>query len=150
MEEGGAYGGSPRAILPNNGVPKNPCAYGGGALPPRAYAQAGQAANGHPINFALDVAMGWPKGDYMDAQPFASGTTAQNAAYGNYVFGVYMQGAGFSLSQTLSGANTYAFFRSSYPAGTPMSPTYPSLPAANVANISNGFNAQAAGTTCHF
>lgn len=119
-------------------------------MPPSAYAAAGQAANGSPINFMLDVGLGWPKGDYLDAQPMTSGTTAEGAAYGNYVFGVYMQSAGFTLSQTLSGANAYAFFRSSYPAGTPMSPTYPSLPAANVANITNGFNAQAAGAACQF
>jgi hypothetical protein len=93
--------------------------------------------------------MGWPKGGYLDAQPLASGTVPQNAAYGNYAYGVYMQAAGFSLYQSLSNANSYAFLRSSYPAGTPMDPNYGSLPAANVANITNGYNAQATGTVCH-
>ena len=135
-------------MAPNNGT-QNPCANGGRAMPPSAYAQTGKAANGNTLTFLLNIP-GWQRGSYFDAQPMASGTVAQNAAYGNYVFGVYMQSAGVSLSTALSGANAYAFLRSSYPAGTPMDPNYPSLPAANVANITNGYNAQAAGTTCHF
>jgi hypothetical protein len=79
----------------NNGptapvVLKNPCSVEGRALPPGAYVTQGQQANGSTVNFALDVAMGWPKGDYLDAQPLASGNVFQNQAYGNYVFGVYM------------------------------------------------------------
>ncbi len=127
----------------------NPCPYQGRALPPSAYAQAGRAANGSPVNFTLDVTMGFPAGDYLDPQPLASGNTFQNQAYGNYTFGVYMQAAGVSLSTSLSGANAYAFFRSSYPSYIQRDSTYSSLPAANVANIINGYNAQANGTTCH-
>jgi hypothetical protein len=130
-------------------VLKNPCQYQGRALPPAAYATLGQQAKASTANFLLDVGMGWPKGEYLDAQPLASGTIWQNAAYGNYVYGVYMASAGVPLNRALSGANTYAFFRSHYPAGTPMDPDYRSLPAANVANITNGYSAQVNGTVCH-
>ncbi len=135
----------------NNGpvVLKNPCSVQGRALPPGAYVTQGQQANSSTVNFALDVAMGWPKGDYLDPQPLASGNVFQNQAYGNYVFGVYMASAGVSLNSALSGANAYAFLRSSYPSGTQMDPNYGSLPAANVANITNGYNAVGNGTVCH-
>jgi hypothetical protein len=138
------------AVAPSNPVVlKNPCPYQGRALPPSAYAQAGKAANGSPINFALDVTMGFPAGHYLDPQPLGSGNVFQNQAYGNYTFGVYMAGAGVSLSTALSGANAYAFFRSSYPSSTQMDPNYPSLPAASVGNITNGYNAYVNGTLCH-
>ncbi len=130
-------------------VLKNPCPYQGSALPPSAYAAQGQAANGNPINFALDATMGFPAGHYLDPQPLGSGNAFQNQAYGNYTFGVYMASAGVSLSTALSGANAYAFFRSSYPSWIQRDSNYGSLPAANVANIINGYNAQMNGTTCH-
>lgn len=127
-------------------VPKNPCQYQGRALPPSAYAQAGQAANA--INFALDVHYGWGSGQYMDAQPLTNAPGTWNAAaYGNYVYGVYMQAAGAPLSVALRGAEGYALTKT-YPTGTPMQPWYPGLPAANAQNITNGYNAQANGTTC--
>ena len=132
-----------------NSLPENPCAYIGRALPPSAYAGQGKADNGHPVNFLLNVFTGWPAGHFFDPQPLASGTVRQNAAYGNYVFGVYMQAAGVSLSTALAGADAYAFFRSSYGSTTPMDPVLGSLPAANVANIINGYTAQQNGTTCH-
>jgi len=97
--------------------------------------------------------MGWPRGDYLDPQPLASGTKYQNQAYGNYVFGVYMQAAGFSLPQTLSGANAYAAYSKLFNwkqySGNQMDPNYSFLPAASVANMTNGYNAQANGTVCH-
>jgi hypothetical protein len=127
-------------------VLQNPCQVQGRALPPSAYGASGQTAKNSTTDFVLNVAMDWPKGHNLDSQQLASGTIWQNAAYGNYVYGVYMAGAGVSLSTALSGANTYAFFRSHYPAGTPMDPNYGSLPAANVVNITNGYNAQLNGT----
>ena len=131
----------------------NPCPYQGRALPPSAYAQAGQAANGKLVNFALDVTRGFPGGDYLDPQPLGSGNAYQRQAYGNYTFGVYMQAAGLPLPQALSGANAYAAYRKvvnpKQYANQTMDSNYPSLPAASVANIKNGFNAQAGGTTCH-
>jgi hypothetical protein len=142
----------------NNGptgpvVLKNPCSVQGRALPPGAYVTQGQQANGSTVNFALDVAMGWPKGDYLDAQPLASGNVFQNQAYGNYVFGVYMSAEGASLSGTLSGASAFSLASGAYftytKNGYQMDPNYPLLPAANVGNITNGYNAQQNGTVCH-
>jgi RHS repeat-associated protein len=144
----------------NNGptapvVLKNPCSVQGRALPPGAYVTQGQQANGSTVNFALDVAMGWPKGDYLDAQPLASGNVFQNQAYGNYVFGVYMSAEGASLSGTLSGASAFSLASGAYftytKNGYQMDPNYPLLPAANVGNITNGYNAQqnGTGTVCH-
>jgi len=139
------------AVAANNGpvVLKNPCQVQGRALPPGAYATQGQQANGSTVNFALDVAMGFPAGHYLDPQPLASGNVFQRQAYGNYTFGVYMAAAGVSLNTALSGANTYAFFFSSYSKSTPMDPNQGSLPAASVTNITNGYNAYANGTVCH-
>ena len=137
-------------FVPNSGptVPKNPCVCQGRALPPSAYAQAGKYVNGNLFNFALDVHYGWGTGQYLDAQPLTTVPDTWNAAaYGNYVYGVYMQAAGFSPSTTLRGAEGYAATKT-YPAGTPMQPPYPGLPAANAQNIMNGYNAQASGTTC--
>ena len=95
------------------------------------------------------VSMGFPAGHYLDPQPLASGNVFQRQAYGNYTFGVYMAGAGVSLNTALFGANTYAFFFSSYPESTPMYPKYGSLPAASVTNITNGYNAYVNETVCH-
>lgn len=78
-------------IAPNKPVVlQNPCPYQGRALPPSAYAAQGQAANGSPINFTLDVTMGFPAGDFLDPQSLGSGNAYQNQAYGNYTFGVYI------------------------------------------------------------
>jgi hypothetical protein len=116
----------------------------GKALPPSTYAQEGAAAKGNPINLALD-AFDFKRGQPLDAQPLATGTVQQRAAYGNYVLGVYMQAAGFPLTKTLTAANTYAYAsRAKYTENNgPMDSTYTSIPAANVTNITNGFNAQA-------
>jgi hypothetical protein len=141
---------SPPVVAPNNvGVYKNPCAFAGRAMPPSAYAAQGQAANGNPINFALDVLKGFPRGGFLDAQPYATGNSLQRAAYGNYVFGVYMENAGLSLSQTLSAANAYANLSGAQygPNNGPMDPNYPSLPAANVVNVTAGF--LQGGYACH-
>jgi hypothetical protein len=84
------------------------------------------------------------KGAMMDAQAYGSSTP-----YANYVFGVYMASAGYSLSVTLNAANTYGFLRADYTKNpVPMDPVYKSIPAANVANIAAGFNAEKTGTLC--
>jgi len=124
----------------NNGpvVVKNPCQLQGRALSPSDYATSGQQAANSTTNFVLDVSMGFPAGHYLDPQPLASGNVFQRQAYGNYTFGVYMAGAGVSPNTALSGANTYAFFFSSYPKSTPMDPNYGSLPAANLVSRISG------------
>jgi hypothetical protein len=83
------------------------------------------------------------RGGSLDAQAQGGST-----AYVNYAFGVYMNAAGFSLSQTLTSANLYAALFSRYPPSTPMSGKYPSTPAANVMNVANGYIAEQNGTVC--
>jgi RHS repeat-associated protein len=83
------------------------------------------------------------KGAMMDAQAYGG-----SPAYANYVFGVYMAAAGYSLSNTLNAANTYGFLRAKYPPSMPMDPVYKSIPAANVINITAGFNAERTATLC--
>jgi hypothetical protein len=96
--------------------------------------QASQAANF--LSF-------W-RGGSLDAQ-----RQGGSRAYGNYVFGAAMSSAGYSLSFTLSAANTFSIISfASYP-GFVMDSHYTSIPAANVANITNGYNAQKSGTLCH-
>jgi RHS repeat-associated protein len=147
----GGGGGGNNSGVANNGpvVVQNPCQFQGRALPPSAYAASGQQARNSTTDFVLDVTMGFPAGHYLDAQPLASGNVFQRQAYGNYTFGVYMAAAGVSLNTALSGANTFAFFFSSYSKNTPMDPNHGSLPAASVANITNGYNAYPNGTVCH-
>jgi len=148
--EDGGPGGSKKSAA-NNGpvVVKNPCQFQGRALSPSDYGTSGQQSRNSTTNLVLDIAMGFPAGHYLDPQPLAAGDVFQRQAYGNYAYGVYMASAGVSLNNALSGANTYAFFRSSYPKSTPMDPTYGSLPAASVTNIRNGYNAYVNGTVCH-
>jgi hypothetical protein len=83
----------------------------------------------------------------------ASGDGFQRAAYGNYVFGVWMRASGTPLSLALLGANEIAFkHKLSNPgqyAGRQMDDSFWSLPAANVMNITNGYKAKKSGTLCH-
>lgn len=130
-------------------APSNPCQYQGRALSPSDYATMGKSAPWYSLNFALDVHYGWGSGQYLDAQPLTNVPGTWNAAaYGNYIYGVYMQSANVSPSVALRGAEAYALTKT-YPRGTPMQPGYPGLPAANAQNIMNGYNGQANGTTCH-
>jgi hypothetical protein len=94
--------------------------------------------------------MGFSRGGYLDAQPMTDASVQQARAYGNYVYGVYMQAAGFPLFLALAGADAFAIKSGAQygPSEGPMDPTYGSIPAANVANITNGFNAQKNGTVC--
>src|SRR5260370_3528595 len=82
-------------------------------------------------------------GGTLNAEAYGSPT-----AYANYVFGVYMAAAGFSLSESLAAANAYGGMFSNYRWGPNLQPdqTYTHLPAANVANIAAGFNAELHGT----
>jgi len=102
------------AVAANNGpvVLKNPCSVQGRALPPSAYAASGQIARNSTTDFVLDIAMGFSKGDYLDPQPLASGTIWQNAAYGNYTYGVCMAAALITILLALSGVKAYALLSS--------------------------------------
>jgi RHS repeat-associated protein len=121
--------------------PGNPCPPSGNAPPPGFYWQLGQSAN----LFSLDgYLLGFRRGGFLDAQVLYGGTQA----YANYVFGVFMGAAGFSLSATLNFANTYGALRSRYPAGG-LDPNYTHIPTANVSNITKGLNDARNGTLCN-
>jgi RHS repeat-associated protein len=148
---GGGGGGGNSSGGQNNFVPANPCQYAGRALDPSAYASQGKSDNGHPFTIVLNSVTGFPRGHFFDAQPLAAGTLLQRAAYGNYVYGVYMAAAGIPLSTALSAGNAYAFLSGATydpKKNGPFDPKYGSIPAANVTNITNGYNAQKNGTAC--
>jgi RHS repeat-associated protein len=139
------------------------CAPAGQAPTPSQYAARGQAVQdlvnsalpySDPENVAGTVAAvqnlvnlaSFRRGGSLDAQRYGA-----SPAYANYVFGVYMSAAGFSLPQTLGGANLYGAMFSHYNWGPNLQPdkNYPAIPASNVANITAGFNAQQNGTLCN-
>ncbi|MFZ3265601.1 MAG: IPT/TIG domain-containing protein [Terriglobales bacterium] len=136
----------------NSEVPQNPCKYAGRNPDPSAWAAMGQNTMNNPFTTTYDFVKGFAIGGYLDAQPMATGNAYEKAAYGNYVFGAYMSGAGFPLSVTLAGANEIAFYHglsnSAQYSGRQMDSFFWSLPAANVANITAGYNAQRNGTLC--
>jgi RHS repeat-associated protein len=128
---------------PSGLCPKqNPCAPSGHAPPPGFYFQLGNSAGWIPNDIYLYE---FHRGGFLDAQLQYGGSQA----YANYVFGVYMAAAGYSLSTTLNAANGYGGLFSNYPPGTPMDPNYTHIPASNVANITNGFNDAQNGTLCN-
>jgi len=132
----------PAICAPNNVT--QPCTQGGNALPATAYQAKGQAAANNSL---LDLAnlASFRAGGALDAQPLGA-----TPAYANYVYGVYMSAAGYSLNQALAGADIYAQYRSKYKPGTPMAaPNYPYTPQVNVAYITVGFDAQQGGHVCH-
>jgi hypothetical protein len=139
----GGFGSTGSA--PNNLTPANPCAVSGNAPRPSVYAAKGQAGSSNAVADIYNL-LQFRRGAALDAQVRYGGAPS----YANYAFGVYMNAAGYTLSQTLAVADIYAEYRSSYPASTPMAgPNYPFTPQANVTNITNGFNAQQNGTTCY-
>ena len=159
--EGGPVGGGSGTcyyvLLNPCGVPANPCSQAGSAPNPSSYvAQVQQAGNqfpGSPFNSANNLMnqvnqfttlFNFQRGGSLDAQPLGG-----SRAYGNYVFGAALSGAGYSLRFTLSAANTYAFISGAKYPGQVMDSQYGSIPAANVANITNGYNAQRNGSLCH-
>jgi hypothetical protein len=143
-------------VAPSNGT----CKSGGNAPTLTQYQAAGQAAaNSLTSSDFLQRAVGFQfnfsnllsfhRGGAFDAQAFGGSTP-----YANYGYGVYMASAGYSLSQTLQGANLYASMFALYASmfahygpNVPLDPNYTSTPAANVTNISNGFKNQQAGNS---
>ncbi len=143
---------------------KTPCDSPGKAPDPSQYAIKGlgvylletssgtlQAGSGPLTNLAgvllnLSNLASFHRGGSLDAQAYGS-----SPAYANYVFGVYMAAAGFSLSESLAAANAYGGMFSNYRWGPNLQPdqTYTHLPAANVANIAAGFNDELHGTLCN-
>lgn len=150
-------GGGPANNDPQTGVPANPCASAGGAPNPSSYvAQVQQVGNqfpGSPFNSAnslmnqlnqFTTLLNFHQDGSLDAQALGG-----SWAYGNYVFGAALSGAGYSLPFTLLAANTYAAVKNAQYPGFTKDPKYSSIPQANAANIVNGYNAQRNGTLCH-
>lgn len=97
------------------------------------------------MNYNFWTALAFRRGWFLDAQVPYGGSPA----YANYVFGVYMASAGYSLSTALNIANGVGAVASTYPAGTPMDPNYTHIPASNVTNITQGFMDEQMGTLCN-
>ena len=141
---------SDHVVAANNGpiVPANPCNRAGNAPDPSVYQAKGQAASTNAIADFWNIFQFHGHGT-NDAQQ-----SGASPAYANYVYGVYMGAAGYTLDQTLSGAELYAEFKTKvygpYPANVPLdAPNYPFTPVSNVMNITYGFNAQQTRTICH-
>jgi hypothetical protein len=118
------------------------CPPSGSAPPPAFYANLGNSAGWVQNDINLYQ---FHRGGSLDAQVRYGGSQA----YANYAFGVYMASAGYSLSATLTAANTYAAGFSTYPPQTAMNPNYNHIPASNVTNITQGFNDAQNGTLCN-
>ena len=147
------FGQSPSSPPGKNEVPENVCKFAGNAMDPSFWASAGTASKWNSVSAILDLTKGFKIGGYLDTQPMAAGNFYQRAAYGNYVFGVWMRASGTPLPIALAGANEIAFVHKvSSPnqyRGRQMDSFFWSLPAANVINIVNGYNAQENGMLCH-
>src|SRR5581483_12028938 len=134
------------SVPANNGslISKNPCTQAGNAPDPSVYQQKGQTAQNNAVA-DIYYLFQFRAGGGLDAQPQGA-----SPAYANYAYGMYINAAGYTLNQALSGADIYAEYRAHYPVTVPMArPDYPFTPVANVRNITNGFNAQQTGTVCH-
>jgi RHS repeat-associated protein len=132
-------GGGPQTPKPPQ--KKQPCPPSGQAPPPGFYEKLGESAGWIENDVYL---FSFHRGGFLDAQGYGA-----SPEYGNYVFGVYMAAAGYSLSTTLDAANAYGAVASKYPADKPKDPNYKHIPPANVANITNGYKAEQNGTLCN-
>ncbi len=82
-----------------------PCQNEGRALTPSDYSSIGRAAKWNPITAIRDLSE-FAKGAPLDGQVLASGTPAEKAAYGNYVYGVWMAASGTPLGVALEQTGT--------------------------------------------
>jgi hypothetical protein len=140
------YGGAANNAT-NLIVPANPCNTAANAPNPNVYQAKGQAASTNLITNYWNLFQFHGHGA-NDAQQ-----SGASPAYANYVYGVYMSAAGYTLNQALAGADIYAEFKTKvygpYPANVPLDLNYPFTPVSNVMNITYGFNAQQMGTLCY-
>ena len=142
---------------------RNPCSGEGKAPTPQQFQTAGQELKreqqaieqGSPQGameaqvYTVGVLSEFGRGGRLDAQAYNKSCHADCVAYGNYAFGDFMAAAGYNMQETLSGANSYAAARSSYPPQTVMDlPNYPSLPLVNAQNIEAGYNDEQSGHLC--
>ena len=143
-------GGNGITVLPWSLVNKGlrsllSCPPSGNAPSPQQYEAMGGTvtALGSPLANAF-VLPNFHHGGALDAQAYGA-----SRAYANYVYGVYMGAAGFSLPFSLWGANFYGA-KESYTWTQRMQPdkTYRNIPADNVVNITRGYNDEKNGTLC--
>jgi len=146
---------SPPNLTDSSGLcpPQHPCAPSGKAPNPVIYAEYGESAGWLDNDLNL---LSFRRGGILDAQVLYGGSQD----YANYVFGVYMAAAGYSLPQALGFANAYAgspsfkanfpFIGTKYPKLKPsdFGTKYTKTPAINIANITAGFNDERNGTLC--
>lgn len=73
-----------------------------------------------------------------------------SGTYGNYAYGAFFAGAGFSLDETLTNASLYGYKQRLGGAyrGRSLDPTYGGIPVENVRDITAGYNDAVNGTLC--
>src|SRR5579864_209500 len=123
-------------------APAPPCNHAGHAPDPSVFEAKGKSASNNEILDDYYVYQ-FHKGGNMDAQ-----VQGAKPDYANYVYGVYMSAAGWTLDQALSGADFVAQHWAQYPPNVPKDPKYQFTPEINVMNITFGFDAQQMGTLC--
>ena len=137
-------------------APSNPCGGAGNAPDPSYYANQGKLDRNNPIQSTNHTLFGFPEGGANDAQP-----SGGSPYYANYVYGAYMQQAGFPKSVSIILANEYSVFSGISRGIRGLGPKYdpgqlkdanpwaPAIPASNVTAITQGFNDARNGTLCH-
>lgn len=147
------HSGAPKA--PQN----NPCSQMGTAMSPRQYANLGRQAslgNGASTNSAGNSSNLLPLGrlasnlfDFRRNGPLDAEAHGSTKAYGNYTFGVYTRAAGFSLKETLDGADLFGRLFSSYDFNTNPADSYAThIPKVNADAIRAGYADGANASSC--
>ena len=123
------FAASAFGIAPSNGPT---CTGTGNAPAPSYYAQKGQAASSNALSDLYNL-YSFRRGGALDAQ-VGPGPNGQpfggTPSYANYTFGVYMAAAGYTLGQTLAGADIYG--------GWPRSTPPPTLWVPHVSPLRHG------------
>lgn len=140
--------------------PGDTCSPSGTAPPPQEYERRGQTVSNvtyapNPYSpgslgsaggtgYNLTTLYDFRRGGPLDAQVRYGGSHE----YANYVYGVYLSAAGWTLPEILSSADAYGEAKSSYKPNIAMSKLYPHIPESNVDNIIRGFHDQKVGNLC--
>lgn len=87
--------------------------------------------------------------DFRRNGPLDAEAQGSTKAYGNYSFGVYMRAAGFSLRETLNGADLFGRLFSSYDFNTNPADSYAThIPKVNADAIRAGYADGANANSC--
>ena len=121
------------------------CAPMGKAPTPQFYQDYGKKAGAAPWGMRPILMLGFHAGGPLDSQ-----ATGGSRAYANYVFGVTLGAAGYTLGDAWWYADTYGYWKGHYDPQiiTMDPPNYPNIPLDNVQNIAKGFFDQKYGTLC--